>query len=104
MTNSMGSEKISSKKMNKEKAFELITGSLVLDELQQGEVEYIKDEFATGMPCEKLYHEVYETKCRLCERLETLEDADVELIIDNLLQIGKILSMKMYEYGALYGL
>ena len=95
--------KIEKVKMSKEKIYDLMTGTLVLDEVEKEDAELVADEFGKGMPCERLYHEVYEAKCRLCDRLDVTEDEDVELIIDNLLQIGKILSMKMYEYGALYG-
>ena len=93
--------RIEKTRINKEKVYDLMTGSLVLDNLEESDL--IEDEFATGMPCEQLYQEVYEAKCRLCSRLDVDEDSDVELIIDNLLNIGRRLSMKMFEYGSLYG-
>ena len=41
---------------------------------------------------------------RLCQRLEAGEDdGDVEIIIHSLLQIQKIVGMKMYSYGAQFG-
>ena len=46
-----------------------------------------------------LYKEVYNAKENICKKLDVSEDCDVETIIDNLLAIAKILSLKMYEYG-----
>ena len=96
-------KKVKCVNLSKEKVYDLMTGSLIVENLEEEEANLIQDEFAPGMPCEQLYKEVYEARCRLCQRFDVAEDADVELIIDNLLSIGKRLSMKMFEYGALYG-
>lgn len=90
-------------KIDKEKVYDLMNGSLVLETEEKEIAALVVNEFGNGMLCERLYREVYEAKCRLCERLNVAEDADVELIIDNLLDIGQILAMKMYDYGAMYG-
>jgi len=95
---------INNVEISKEKVYDLMTGSLILEALEEGEADLVVDEFGKGMPCEQLYNEVYDAKCRLYDRLDVAEDFDVEIIIDNLLRIGKILSMKMYDYGAKYGM
>lgn len=46
------------------------------------------------------YHEgVYQARKTLCERLGEDEDADVEIIINNMEKISRLLAMKMFEYG-----
>ena len=65
----------------------------------------VEDAFAEGMDCDRWYAEVYDAKCRLCERLgEEDEDVDVERIIGNLLAIQHELCIKMYEYGAKFSI
>lgn len=54
------------------------------------------------MFCSNAYEEVSEAKERLCERLNTDEDKDLECIISNLLGIAEHLSLKMYDYGEIY--
>lgn len=48
----------------------------------------------------KLYSRVYDANVRLCERLGVEEDTDVNIIIDSMNEITRILVMKMYDYGA----
>lgn len=48
------------------------------------------------------YEEVYKANRRICERLGVEEDKEVELTISNLINIGKHLSMKMYDYGVFF--
>ena len=62
----------------------------------------VENMFAKGRACEELYNNVYEANLRLCERLGVQEDADVELIINSLLRISKLLGRKMFHYGAKY--
>ena len=62
----------------------------------------VENMFAEGRTCEQLYNDVYEANLRICQRLNTQEDADVELIINSLLRISKILSTKMFDYGVKY--
>lgn len=79
--------------------FDLMNGSLVLDEVKDLCKDQIVDEFAQGSYCSELYEEVYQAKVSLCNRLGVQEDSDIETIISNLLLIGKHLSMKMFDYG-----
>lgn len=79
--------------------YDLMNGFLELDLCTAPEKELVADEFADGSKCGQLYKEAYEANRRVCQRLGVEEDRDVELIISNLLNIGKHLSMKMYDYG-----
>ena len=47
--------------------------------------------------------EVYEAKQRISQKLHKAgeEDADVELIINHMFDICRIVSAKMFEYGAI---
>lgn len=83
----------------KEHIYNLAIGTYNLEMYSIPGSEYIQDEFAKGKPCDVLYEEVYNAKENICQRLDVAEDRDVETIIDNLLTIAKILSLKMYEYG-----
>ena len=62
----------------------------------------VENMFADGRTCEELYNSVYEANLRLCERLGVQEDTDVELIINSLLRISKLLGQKMFLYGVKY--
>lgn len=79
--------------------FDLMNGSLVLDEVNDPWKDQVKDEFDKGSYCSELYDEVYQAKVSLCNRLGVQEDGDVETIISNLLLMGRHLSMKMFDYG-----
>ena len=72
--------------------YDLMNGSLVLDEVKDLWKDQVVDEF-------ELYEEVYQAKVSLCNRLGVQEDSDIETVISNLLLIGKHLSMKMFDYG-----
>ena len=74
--------------------YDLMNGSLVLDEVKDLWKDQVVDEFAKGSYCSELYEEV-----SLCNRLGVQEDSDIETVISNLLLIGKHLSMKMFDYG-----
>ena len=48
-----------------------------------------------------LYSEVLDAYAAICNRLGTGEtDADVEIIINNLLSLCELVSYKMFDYGA----
>lgn len=57
-----------------------------------------------GEYCEKLYSQMLEAYERVCRRLGKpgTEDEDVEIIISNLMSIGRHQSMKMFDYGVLF--
>ena len=86
----------------KELIFDLMSGSLDLNCCPVKESEYVEIEFSDGSFCELMYDEVYHANCRLCERLGVSEDKDVEKIIGNLVDIGRHLALKMFDYGTLF--
>lgn len=87
-------------KKQKQLIYELMIGLYDLKQVQFPESKIVEDEYAEGKPCDELYRCVYEANRRLCERLGVDEDKDVETIINCMNDISRILSMKMYDYGA----
>lgn len=81
--------------------FDLANGSLDLEHFPIRESEYVENEYKEGKKCDELYSGMHDAYERICERLGKpgSEDYDIEIIINNLLDIGKHLSMKMYDYG-----
>lgn len=79
--------------------FELMNGSLVVDEVNDPAKDQVQDEFSKGSYYSELYEEVYRAKVSLCDRLGVQEDNDIETIMSNLTLIGRHLSMKMFDYG-----
>lgn len=79
----------------------------VYDSLQGNLIEPIpgvKNAFESGSECQKLYADMLKAYARICGRLgKNDEDGDVEVIINALLRIQKILCMEMYSYGARFG-
>ena len=59
----------------------------------------IANAFAPGAPCALLYEEIYQASLRLCHRLGTEEDPDVEKILDSFFAITRELSLAMFQYG-----
>ena len=88
----------------KAKIYDLMNGSYNLEEYPVVESSVVKDEFAEGKYCEKLYSQMLEAYERVCRRLglPDTEDKDVEIIISNLMSIGRYQSMKMFDYGVLF--
>ena len=79
-----------------ENVYETLTGSACGEYKTPG----IENAFLEDSLCDQLYQQVYSANRRLCARLGQMdEDADVELIINNLLQINRILCLQMYDYG-----
>lgn len=64
----------------------------------------VKNMFAQGEICALKYQQMWDAYLRLCMRLGVVdEDEDVEIIICALMDIQKLLAIKMYEYGAKFG-
>jgi len=85
--------------MQKELIYDMMNGFLVEGTLSMPEETGIEDEFAEGKECCLLYEGVYQAKQNLGERLKEDEDRDVEIIINNMERIARLVSLKMYEYG-----
>ena len=84
--------------------YNLMNGHYDLDKFVCEESSVVEDEFAEGKYCEKLYSEMLTAYGRICQRLHepSGEDRDVEIIINNLLDMGRYQSMKMFDYGAFF--
>lgn len=85
--------------MQKEKIFDKMNGFLAEGPFSLPNQVSIEDEFAEGKECCLLYEGVYQAEKNLCERLGEDEDEDVEIILNGMERITRILAMKMYEYG-----
>ena len=84
----------------KQLIYELMTGLYDLEQVQFPESKLVENEYEDWKPCSELYSRVYDANVRLCERLGVEEDTDVNIIIDSMNEITRILVMKMYDYGA----
>ena len=84
-----------------EKVYETLQGNHSLESGVLG----VENLFTDTGPGLKLYCQMWEAYERLCQRLDLqeTEDADVEIIINSLMDIADLLSFKMYEYGAIFG-
>lgn len=85
--------------MLKEQIFEKMNGFLTEGLLSLLEPCAIEDEFAEGKECCLLYEGVYQAGRNLCERLGEDEDSDVEIILNGMERINRLVSLRMYEYG-----
>ena len=66
--------------------------------------EQVENLFETGKPCDQLYESVYAAKVALMERLgEEDEDEQLEFMIQDLLEIGRIQAYAMFRYGQKFG-
>lgn len=84
--------------------YDLMNGHYDLDKFDCAESSVVENEFAEGRYCEKLYSEMLAVYERICQRLheQSGEDRDVEIIINNLLDMGRYQSLKMFNYGAFF--
>lgn len=61
-------------------------------------------EFDDGRPCAELYGKVYNARLRIAERTGLdFEDRDIMEIVENLEEIGKVLALRMFDYGEKFG-
>ncbi len=86
----------------RQQVFDIVNGQMNESIFYEG--IHVKNEFAEGGFCAVTYEEMLSAYSRLCLRLNAEEwnDPDVEDIINSLLRIGEHLSLKMFEYGALF--
>ena len=61
----------------------------------------VQNAFAPGQPCAKLYRQIYEARCRLCERRGEEENDDLESIFDGFFEINRQMCLRMYRLGRL---
>ena len=79
--------------MDAEKVYLSMTGELI------SPLPGVPNAFAPGQLCERLYQQIYDAKYRLCDRLNTDEDADIECIMDNFFELNRDLCILMYHLG-----
>lgn len=80
--------------------YDMMNGALIGDALMLPKEDIIvTSEFQEGMYCYKQYEKVFHAKIRIEERLFSDEDEDTESIINNMNDITRYLSMKLYDYG-----
>ena len=73
--------------------------SLCGELLPEYRLEWVENAFREGAFCAEAYAAAYDARLRLCARLGTDEDADVETIFDSLLAIQRTLCLAMFHYG-----
>ncbi len=89
--------------MTRQYIYDLVCGNL--EEQDTPESRVIQNEFAEGGECTRAYSEMLDAYSRICQRLGTEEwnDPDVEIVVNELLRIGKHIALTMFDYGALFG-
>ena len=85
--------------MKKELIYDLMNGFYNKDTGILSQNVIVEDEFEKGKECGALLEKVYGAKIRLAEKLGHQEDKDVEIIVDCMNEIMRILCLKMYDYG-----
>ena len=81
--------------------YDTLQGSLIPESCIPG----VNNMFLEGSPCDAAYSKMHEAYSRLLNRLnENGEDPDVEIIIDSLLSMARILGIEMYRCGAEFAL
>lgn len=84
--------------MTKEQIYERMTVQFTTPD------PFIPCEFDDGKPCAKLYDKVCAARERIAERTGLdFEDHDLLTIVENMEEMSRILALKMYEYGTLFG-
>ena len=78
--------------------YDMVNGSLIGDALMLPKEDLIvTSEFKEGMYCYQQYEKVFHAKLRIEELLLSDEDEDTELIINNMNDIIRYLSMNVYD-------
>lgn len=84
--------------MTKEQIYERMTVQFIAPDPE------IPCEFDEGKSCDLLYQKVCEAREHIAERTGLdFEDRDLLAMVEGLEEIGKILALKMYDYGAASG-
>ena len=81
-----------------EQIYDTLTGNLVEEHQFPG----IENAFSAGKPCDVLYSQVYSFYQQICEQENTKEQEAADGIINNMLEICRIIGFRMFEYGMQY--
>lgn len=69
-----------------------------------GQYVPIKNEFADGTPCDRLFEQATLARERICRRAGfELDDPDIMELIESLEKIREIFALKMYSYALVWG-
>ncbi len=84
--------------------YDLLLGVYELRGNSVPEGDIVKSEMSEGSDCANAYNRMLDAYSHLNKRLGTAdwEDPDVEIIINELLYIGRQLALKMFDYGVYY--
>ncbi len=87
-----------------ERIYDLVNGYLDVEKFPVPESEFVRNEFVRGSACGEAYGRVTDAYERLCTRLQVdgCEDADVEVVINEMNAIMKYISLQMFRYGAFF--
>lgn len=81
--------------------YQTLSGELV----EWAQVPGVENLYEEGKYCQLQYKEVYDAYQRICTRLGTEEeDDDLEIIINAFMNIDREMCLRMYEYGAKFGM
>ncbi len=88
----------------REHIYNLVCGNFNLKDFYIPESNIVKNEFEEGSPCSEGYRRMLDAYARVCKRLGSpeWEDEDVEVIINELLDISRLVALKMFDYGLYY--
>ncbi len=88
----------------RERIYNLICGNYNVEECPIPESSVVTDEFAEGSYCSLAYSRMLAAYSRICLCLgvEEWNDSDVE-VINELLDVGRYTSLKMFDYGVMFG-
>ncbi len=89
----------------KEYIYDLICGNVEEEEKSVLDGFLVKSEFQNGSFCNDAYNRMLDAYSRICIRLGVpeWEDKDAEIMINELMDIGKAISFKMLDYGVILG-
>ena len=66
-------------------------------------IPWVENIFVPGNPCYQQYSDMHDAYAHLRDRLGVKdEDQDAEIMINSLIAYGKIVALKMFEYGRAY--
>lgn len=85
--------------MSGEMIYNIINGFYDENTAVLPETVKLEEVFAPGSECGILADRIFEMKQSICTKLGVEEDAELEMIFDDMEKIMKIVSLKMYEYG-----
>lgn len=87
----------------KEWIYDAVNGQLAEGEDNTHAGIVIHNEFKRGSECDRLYEEVCQLRKKLCKRYKANQIPELELIIDDMSEIARIIGLKMYDYGVMFG-